>query len=70
MQEKASWDNAKWGKKTRQTEEEAVIQLQGMARPGISKVLEGSGEQGKMDETDCEITCGAPVTLAVKGYIR
>ena len=59
------------GKKTRQTEEEEVgRQYQGMDRSGVRQVPEGSGEQGKMDETDCEITCGAPVTLAVKGYIR
>ena len=42
-------------------------QHQGMDRPGIRKVLEGSGEQGKMEETDCEIICGAPTTLMVRG---
>ena len=26
-----------------------------------------SGEQGKMEKTGCEIICGAPLTLAVKG---
>ena len=26
-----------------------------------------SGEQGKMEETGCEIICGAPMTLTVKG---
>ena len=26
-----------------------------------------SGEQGKIKETGCEIICGAPTTLAVKG---
>ena len=26
-----------------------------------------SGEQGKMEETGCEIICGVPTTLAVKG---
>ena len=29
--------------------------------------LEGSGEKGKIEETGCEIICGAPITLAVKG---
>ena len=35
------------GKKTRQTEEEVGRQHQGMGRPGVSKVPEGSGEQRK-----------------------
>ena len=55
------------GKKARQTEEEVERQHQGMDRPGVRKVPEGSGEQGKMEETGCEIICGAPTTLAVKG---
>ena len=41
-------------------------QHQGMDRPGVGQVPEGSGEQGKMDETGCEIICGAPTTLMVK----
>ena len=60
---KAQWN----GKKTRQTEEEVGRQHQGMDRPWVHQVPEGSGEQGKMEETGCEIICGAPVTLAVKG---
>ena len=36
------------GKKTRQTEEEVGRQHQGMDRPGVRQVPEGSGEQGKM----------------------
>ena len=55
------------GKKTRQTEEEVGRQHQGMDRPGISQVPEGSGEQGKMEEIGCEIICGAPTTLAAEG---
>ena len=55
------------GKKTRQTEEEVGRQHQGMGRPGVRQVPEGSGEQGKMEEIGCEIICGAPTTLAVKG---
>ena len=35
------------GKKTRQTEEEVGRQHQGMDRPGVRQVPEGSGEQGK-----------------------
>ena len=33
----------------------------------FAKVPEGSGEQGKMEETDCEVISGDPTTLAVKG---
>ena len=42
---------------------------QGMDRPGVRKVPGGSGEQGKMEKTDCKIICGAPTTLAVKGLM-
>ena len=55
------------GKKTRQTVEEVGRQHQGMDRPGVRQVPEGSGKQGKMEETGCEIVCGAPTTLTVKG---
>ena len=51
------------GKKTWQTEEEVGRQYQGMVRPGVRQVPEGSGEQGKMEETGCEIICGVPTTL-------
>ena len=54
------------GKKTRQREEEVGRQHQAMDRPGVRYVPEGSGEQGKMEETGCESICGAPTTLAVK----
>ena len=47
------------GKKTRQTEEEVERQHQGMDRPGDRQVPKGSREQGKMEETGCEIICGA-----------
>ena len=57
----------KGGKKARQTEEEVGRQHQGMDRPGVRKVPEGGGEQGKMEESGCEIICGAPTTLVVKG---
>ena len=55
------------GKETRQTEAEVRRQHQGMDRPGVCQVPEGSGEQRKMEETGCKIICGAPTTLAVKG---
>ena len=57
------------GKKTRQTEEELQTQHEGMDRPGVRQVPAGSGEQGKMEETGCEIICGAPMTLMVKGQM-
>ena len=39
------------GKKTRRTEKEVGIQHQGIDRPGVRQVPEGSGEQRKMEET-------------------
>ena len=54
------------GKKTRQTEEEVGRQHQGVDRPGVHQVPEGSGEQGKMEETGCEIICCALTALTVK----
>ena len=57
------------GKKTRQTEAEVGRQHQGMDRPGVCKVPEGSEEQGKMEETGCEIICGASTALTVKGLM-
>ena len=44
-------------------------QHQGMDRPGVRQVPEGSGERGKMEKTDCKTICGAPTTLAVKGLM-
>ena len=57
----------KGGKKTRQTEEEVGRQYQGMDSPGVRQVPEGSGEQGKMDETGCKTICGASTTCMVEG---
>ena len=59
--------NLQRGKKTRQTEGEVGRQHQGMDTSGVRQVPEGGGEQGKMEETGCEIICSAPTTLAVKG---
>ena len=55
------------GKKTRQTEEDVGRQHRGMDRPADHQVSVGSGEQGKIEKTDCEIIFGAPMTHAVKG---
>ena len=54
--------------KTRQTEEE-VGKHHGVDRPGVRRAPEGSRKQRKMEETGCEIICGAPTTLAVKGLM-
>ena len=56
----------KGGKKKRQTEEEVERQYQGMDRPGLRQVPEGSGEQGKMEKTGCDVICGAPTIPAIK----
>ena len=40
-----------------------------MDRPAVRQVPEGSGEQGKMEKTGCKIICGAPTTLAFKGFM-
>ena len=40
--------------------EEVGRQPQGLDRPGGHQVPEGSREQGKIEETGCEIICGAP----------
>ena len=50
--------------------EETVLEFaksQRVDRPGVRQVPEGIGEQRQMEETGCEIICGAPTTLAVKG---
>ena len=52
--------------KTRQTDEQVGRQHQGMDRPGIRQVPEGSGEQKEMGETGCELICGVPTTPAIK----
>ena len=51
--------------KTRQKKEVGGQHL-GMDRPGVCQILEGSGEQRKMQETGSEVICGAPTTPAVK----
>ena len=44
-------------------------QHQGIDRPEVQQVPEDSGEQRKMEEIGCEMTCGVPTTLAVKGLM-
>ena len=55
------------GKKKRHTEEEVWKKYQGMDRPGVHQIPEGSGKQRKMEKTSFEIICGLPKTLTVKG---
>ena len=50
------------GKKARPAEKGVGRQHQGMDRPGVRQVPEGSGEQGKMEETGRKVVCGAPLT--------
>ena len=65
------WPNhlAMHSERGKKTKEEVGRQHQGMDRPGVRQVPEGSGEQGKMEKTGCKIICGAPATLAVKGLM-
>ena len=60
------------GRKTRRTEGyEVGRQHQGMDRPLVRQVPEGSGEQKKkMEETGREVICRAPTTLAVKEQVK
>ena len=51
------------------TKKEVGRQHQGMDRPGVREVPGDSGEQGEKEETGCEIICGDPMTLAVKGLM-
>ena len=43
---------------------------QGNGQAWCSLSPRGQWRTGKMEETGCEIICGAPTTLAVKGYMR
>ena len=53
------------GKKIRRTEEQVGRQHQGMVRPGVRQVPEGSEEQRKLEETGCGVISGTPTTPAV-----
>ena len=50
----------------KKAEENVGRQHQGMDRPGVHQVPEGSGEQRKMEKTGSKIICGVPTTLVVK----
>ena len=62
-----SQGTAKRGKKTKHAEKEVGGQHQGLDRLGVRQVPQGTGENKKMEETDCKVICGAPTTPAVKG---
>ena len=55
---------------TRQTEKEVRRQHQRIDRTGVCQVPEDSGEQRKMEVTGCEVICGTPTNLAVKGQVE
>ena len=55
------------GKKTRQTEEEVGRQHQGMRRPGVRQVPEGSGEQGRFAENGLQNHLWCPNNPRGKG---
>ena len=57
-------------KKTRKTKDEMETTNQGMDRPRARRVPKGGGEQRKMEESGCEVICGTPTTLAVKGRVK
>ena len=57
------------GKKTRQTEEEMGKQHQGMDRLEFAK-SQRAVENREKGRKRCEIICGAPTTLGVKGYVK
>ena len=41
-----------------------------MGRPGVCEVPQVSGENRQMEETGCEVICGARTTLAEKGQAK
>ena len=53
-----------------QTEKQLGRQHQGMDKPVVLQVPEGSGEQRNMEETGYEIICGAPTTPVVEGQVK
>ena len=55
------------GKKTKRSKEEVGRQHQGMDKAWSSTSPWGQLRTEKMEETGCEIICGAPTTFAVKG---
>ena len=59
------WDRRQSG----QRKEEMGRKHQGMGKRGVCQVPEGNEEQGKLENTGCKVTCGAPMTLVVKGLM-
>ena len=55
------------GKKKRQTEEEVGKEHKRWTGLEFAKYERAVENREKMEETGCEIICGAPTTLAVKG---
>ena len=45
-------------------------QHQGMGRPGVRQVPEGSGEQGQMEKTGCENMCGKGIEGDNDDFVR
>ena len=62
-----SQGTVKKGRRQDRQKKEVERQHRGMDRPGVRQVSEGSGGQRKMEKSGCEVICGAPTTLAVKG---
>ena len=52
---------AQWKGEESQVARKEMGRHQGIDRPGVCQVPEGSGEQTKMEETGCEVICGAPM---------
>ena len=50
--------------------EEVGRQHEGLDRPEVRQIPEGRREQTKMEETGCEVICGALTTPGVKGQVR
>ena len=65
--QKPSCKTKRKGEEDKAYRKEMGRQHQGMDRPRVHKVPLGSGDQKKMEETGCEVICGAPTTPAVKG---
>ena len=53
--------------KANRNKKEVGRQHQGMDRPGVRQVLEGSGEEKLMEESGCEVICSEQTTPADKG---
>ena len=45
-------------------------QHQGMDRRGVCQVPDAVENREKMEETGCDVICGALTTLAVKGQVK